>query len=206
MLDASHIVPLHDQATAHWHDPSSPCPAPLTLRRSSSSTSTAPTSTSGTTKTRPATPTPPTHHRRVKHAIDRLNQLRNDLAEQIDLLLLADVPRNDPSAPLHSETPGLIIDRLSILALKIFHTEEEAHRSDAPEHRQRNQDPPRRARTPSAPTSPAASTRSGPTSSPAAAASSSIANSRCITTPHLTLSYTDTHSAEQLTIYRVHTV
>ena len=30
-------------------------------------------------------------------------------------------------APLHSETPGLMIDRLSILALKIYHTREEAH-------------------------------------------------------------------------------
>src|SRR5205823_8785038 len=42
-------------------------------------------------------------------------------------------------APLHSETPGLIIDRLSILALKIYHTREEAHRRDASaEHRERN--------------------------------------------------------------------
>ena len=42
------------------------------------------------------------------------------------------------SAPLHSETPGLIIDRLSILALKVFHTHEEAHRSGtSEEHRLR---------------------------------------------------------------------
>ena len=42
-------------------------------------------------------------------------------------------------APLHSETPGLMIDRLSILALKIYHTREEANRTTATQsHRQRN--------------------------------------------------------------------
>jgi hypothetical protein len=45
----------------------------------------------------------------------------------------------NPAAPLHSETPGLIIDRLSILALKIFHTEEQLHRS-TPDHQARNRD------------------------------------------------------------------
>jgi len=47
------------------------------------------------------------------------------------------LPNSD--APLHSETPGLIIDRLSILALKIYHTGEEAERTDAPAgHADRN--------------------------------------------------------------------
>jgi Protein of unknown function (DUF4254) len=77
---------------------------------------------------------------RVKHAIDHLNQQRNDLAEQMDAWLIASIPPQNPAAPLHSETPGLIIDRLSILALKIFHTREEANRASATEqHRQRNQ-------------------------------------------------------------------
>jgi hypothetical protein len=45
----------------------------------------------------------------------------------------------DAEAPLHSETPGLMIDRLSILALKIYHTREESHRASATEeHRIRN--------------------------------------------------------------------
>lgn len=75
----------------------------------------------------------------VKHAIDRLNQLRNDLVEQIDERLLQLAGEQNPEAPLHSETPGLIIDRLSILALKIYHTGEEAHRPDASQqHHQRN--------------------------------------------------------------------
>jgi hypothetical protein len=69
----------------------------------------------------------------VKHAIDSLNQHRNDLAEQIDFFLLDQAgPQND-AAPLHSETPGLIIDRLSILSLKIFHTEEQIQRTSASE-------------------------------------------------------------------------
>jgi hypothetical protein len=76
----------------------------------------------------------------LKHAIDRLNQQRNDLVEQIDRLLLTFAGPQNQAAPLHSESPGLIIDRLSILALKRYHTAEEAHRASAPDaHRQRNQ-------------------------------------------------------------------
>lgn len=77
----------------------------------------------------------------VKHSIDRLNQKRNDLVEQMDQMLLEQAgPQND-AAPMHSETPGLIVDRLSILALKIYHTDEQAHRASAtPEHRAENLD------------------------------------------------------------------
>lgn len=80
----------------------------------------------------------------IKRAIDRVNQRRNDLIEQCDSLLLKELmDRGLPKSatPLHSETPGLIIDRLSILALKIFHTREETLRGDAPEgHVQRNRE------------------------------------------------------------------
>lgn len=76
----------------------------------------------------------------VKHAIDKLNQKRNDLVEKMDVWLLERLEQNE-HAPLHSETPGLMIDRLSILALKIYHTEEEEHRETATEaHRRRNAD------------------------------------------------------------------
>lgn len=80
----------------------------------------------------------------TKRRIDRTNQLRNDLVEQLDVRLLdwlAQRSLPNPAAELHSETAGLIVDRLSILALKIFHTREQAERQDAsPSHRERNQE------------------------------------------------------------------
>jgi len=138
MLVAARIVALQDQFTAHGHEASSPAPAPsddfaqlvLDQHRANydlwhrEDEARDPDATDATIV-------------RVKHDIDRLNQLRNDLAEQIDINLLHLAPDN-PTPPLNSESPGLIIDRLSILALKIFHTHEQLHRS-TPEHQQRNQ-------------------------------------------------------------------
>jgi hypothetical protein len=74
--------------------------------------------------------------------VDRANQRRNDLAEALDRALLAwleDRSLPNPAAALNSESPGLMIDRLSILSLKIYHTREEAERRDAPQgHAARN--------------------------------------------------------------------
>ncbi len=79
---------------------------------------------------------------RVKRRIDETNQRRNDLSEQLDRYLLETLALNhlpNSKAELHSESPGLIVDRLSILALKIYHTQEETSRHDAPSgHIERN--------------------------------------------------------------------
>ena len=81
---------------------------------------------------------------RKKRAIDRVNQRRNDLAEGCDRLLLALLAPHrlpHPQAELHSESPGLMIDRLSILALKLHHTREELVRPGAPGgHAERNRE------------------------------------------------------------------
>jgi hypothetical protein len=137
MLFAADIVRLHDLSTAHGHAPATAAPeasspfAQLVLDQHQANFD--------------------LWHRedeardpivadaviaQVKHAIDELNQRRNDLAEQIDRMLLDSVNLNQ-AATLHSESPGLIIDRLSILALKIFHTEEQLHRSTQA-HQDRN--------------------------------------------------------------------
>jgi hypothetical protein len=78
----------------------------------------------------------------VKRRVDKTNQFRNDLAEKLDRTVVGWLESRalpNLAAPLHSESPGLIIDRLSILALKIYHSREEAERVDAPPgHAERN--------------------------------------------------------------------
>ena len=155
MLNALEIARLHDNATVRWHHESS---APV--QPSFNPPDTRPTA--------PNPPSASlldlalAHHRAnfdlwheedkarepgasdariaaVKRAIDALNQTRNDLVEAMDRALLAAAGTQDPDAPLHSESPGLILDRLSILALKLYHTAEEAHRASASDaHRERN--------------------------------------------------------------------
>ena len=79
---------------------------------------------------------------KLKRQIDASNQDRTDMVEYIDSYFLEKFKEVQPKAEasINSESPAWAIDRLSILALKIFHMEEEAHREDASEdHRQKCQ-------------------------------------------------------------------
>lgn len=67
----------------------------------------------------------------AKRAIDAHNQRRNDHIEKIDQSLVESLNPQIEGVPFNSETPGMMIDRLSILALKEFHMEEEVDRNDA---------------------------------------------------------------------------
>lgn len=74
----------------------------------------------------------------LKRKIDASNQVRTDMVEYIDsyfLQLYSNVEVKS-GARINSESPAWALDRLSILALKIHHMNEEATRADAsPEHR-----------------------------------------------------------------------
>ncbi|QRN04934.1 DUF4254 domain-containing protein [Legionella sp. MW5194] len=75
---------------------------------------------------------------KAKREIDYCNQQRNDRMESMDQWLYQQLePQAADACPVHSETPGMMIDRLSILALKAYHMQEQTERSDVDEsHRQ----------------------------------------------------------------------
>lgn len=80
---------------------------------------------------------------KLKRRIDTSNQHRTDLVEYIDSWFLQKykniVPKSD--ARINTETPAWAVDRLSILALKVYHMTSEADRSSATEeHREKCQD------------------------------------------------------------------
>lgn len=73
----------------------------------------------------------------LKRRIDRSNQHRTDIVEQMDDRIInhfvAIVPK--PDARLNSETPAWLLDRMSILVLKIWHMHEQTLRTDVePNH------------------------------------------------------------------------
>ena len=79
---------------------------------------------------------------KLKRRIDRSNQDRTDLVEQIDSyfrMKYSDV-KVLPDATINTESPAWAVDRLSILALKIYHMREQAERTDATqEHKEKCQ-------------------------------------------------------------------
>ncbi|MCB4234328.1 DUF4254 domain-containing protein [Kaistella haifensis] len=82
----------------------------------------------------------PTEALKLKRRIDASNQQRTDLVEFIDTWLLekySNVTPN-PGARINSETPAWAVDRLSILALKVYHMSLEANRESASEEHRNN--------------------------------------------------------------------
>lgn len=76
----------------------------------------------------------------LKRRIDRSNQDRTDLVEQIDSYFRQQYSDVKPlaTARLNTESPAWAIDRLSILALKIYHMQEQVDRTDAaPNHKEK---------------------------------------------------------------------
>lgn len=67
----------------------------------------------------------------AKRNIDAWNQKRNDLIEKMDRWLVERLPDMPNDIAMNSETPGMVIDRLSILTLKAYHMKEEAQRESA---------------------------------------------------------------------------
>ena len=78
----------------------------------------------------------------IKRRIDASNQKRTDLVEFIDSWFLNKYKNTTPNtdAKINTETPAWAVDRLSILALKVYHMDLEANRASASnEHREKCQ-------------------------------------------------------------------
>lgn len=71
----------------------------------------------------------------LKRRIDRSNQVRTDMVEDIDTYMREKYRDVEvlPDATINTESPAWALDRLSILALKIWHMREQADRTDADE-------------------------------------------------------------------------
>ncbi len=145
LLNASQVILLHDRCTAAWHREIPAVSASLAGFERVIAEQHLANFELWHAEDEARTPEASDHDvARIKRFIDRANQRRNDLTEQCDRMLL-DFLRGQnlptPGAELHSESPGLILDRLSILALKLFHTREEIDRPEAPPgHAERNRE------------------------------------------------------------------
>ncbi|MBL7859096.1 MAG: DUF4254 domain-containing protein [Cyclobacteriaceae bacterium] len=75
----------------------------------------------------------PTEALQIKRRIDKSNQDRTDMVERVDDYFLDQfktvIPK--PGTRINSETPAWLLDRMSILMLKIYHMKEQTERKDA---------------------------------------------------------------------------
>jgi len=71
----------------------------------------------------------------IKRRIDKSNQDRTDMVEKMDDYFLDQFKhvQPKPSAKINSETPAWLLDRMSILLLKIYHMKEQTERKDVNE-------------------------------------------------------------------------
>jgi len=71
----------------------------------------------------------------LKRKIDKSNQHRTDVVEQLDDYYISLFEKVTPqsSATLNTESPGWVVDRISILCLKIYHMQEQVTRLDVSE-------------------------------------------------------------------------
>ncbi len=76
----------------------------------------------------------------LKRKIDASNQDRTDMVEYIDAYFLEEFKNvtSKKNATINTESPAWGIDRLSILALKVYHMDEEVTRENASENHQKN--------------------------------------------------------------------
>lgn len=74
----------------------------------------------------------PTEAVQLKRRIDKSNQDRTDRVEKIDDVFLEEFKHVTPKAGtrINSETPAWLLDRMSILLLKVFHMKEQTERND----------------------------------------------------------------------------
>lgn len=133
MFQSSHIIHLHDSTTQRWHrepvdNPYSGFMAIVCQQHAfnfklwhEEDIARSP----DVTDTRIA---------QVKRNIDKLNQSRNDWIEKLDDWITETLDENAISAkdhaPINTETPGSVIDRLSIIAIRIYHLREQLDRRD----------------------------------------------------------------------------
>jgi hypothetical protein len=136
MIQAEQVLTLHEETVAQWHNEpiSNPHQSPLRLVCEQHSYNYQLWHEEDIARSRDVTDA---EIARVKRNIDGFNQKRNDCIERIDDWISAWLHGEGCDlaidGPLNSETPGSMIDRLSILALRIYHLREQLDRDDVDE-------------------------------------------------------------------------